>query len=159
MAGFGFWAMAAEDPGQIAVVEPDGTETSAGELLTRANRLVHGLRSLGLGVGDAVATVLPNGAEFYVSYLACLQAGWYLVPINHHLVGPEIAYIVENCEAKALIGHERFAGRLRRGCRRGRARAATGAWPSAKFRVPVAGRSSLTLSRPQRLRIGWRGRS
>ena len=109
MAGFGFWAMAAEDPGQIAVVEPDGTETSAGELLKRANRLVHGLRSLGLEVGDAVATVLPNCAEFFVSYLACLQAGWYLVPINHHLVGPEIAYIVENCEARALIGHERYA--------------------------------------------------
>jgi fatty-acyl-CoA synthase len=29
--------------------------------------------------------------------------GWIAVPINFRLVGPEIRYIVENCEAKALI--------------------------------------------------------
>lgn len=107
---FGFWAMAAEQPEGIAVVEPDGREISAGELLARCNKLVHGLRSLGLTTGDAVATVLPNCAELYTVYLACLQAGWYLVPINNHLVGPEIAYILENCEAKALVAHERYAG-------------------------------------------------
>ncbi|HLN06980.1 MAG TPA: acyl-CoA synthetase, partial [Acidimicrobiales bacterium] len=105
----GFWAMAAEDPAHIAVVEPDGTKITSGELLARANRLVHGLRSLGIQPGDTVATVLGNGSEFYVSYLACLQAGWYLVPINNHLVGTEIAYILGNCEAKALIGQDLYA--------------------------------------------------
>ena len=109
MADFGFWAMAQEDPDHLALVEPDGTEISAAELLSRANRLVHGLRALGVESGDAVASVLPNGSEFFVTYLACLQAGWYLVPINNHLVGPEIAYIIENSESKALIGHERYA--------------------------------------------------
>jgi long-chain acyl-CoA synthetase len=53
--------------------------------------------------------VLPNGAPVFELYLAALQAGWYLVPINHHLVGPEIAYIIEDSEAKAFIGHARFA--------------------------------------------------
>jgi long-chain acyl-CoA synthetase len=53
--------------------------------------------------------VLPNGVEFLELYLAALQAGWYLVPINHHLVGPEIAYIVSDSEAKVLVAHERFA--------------------------------------------------
>ncbi len=106
---FGFWAMATEQPDQVAVVEPDGTEITAAEMLARCNQLVHGLRALGLERGDAVATVLPNCADFYTTYLACTQAGWYLVPINNHLVGPEIAYILENSEAKALIAHERFA--------------------------------------------------
>jgi len=32
-----------------------------------------------------------------------------VVPINHHLVGPEIAYILADSEAKAFITHERFA--------------------------------------------------
>ena len=59
--------------------------------------------------GDAVAFVLPNGVEIVELYLAALQAGWFIVPINHHLVGPEIAYIVNDCEAKVFIGHERFA--------------------------------------------------
>ena len=53
--------------------------------------------------------MLPNGAEMFELYLACLQAGWYLVPINHHLVGPEIAYILKDSEAKVFVGHERFA--------------------------------------------------
>ena len=43
------------------------------------------------------------------AFMAATQAGWYLTPINHHLVGPEIAYIVNDCEAKAFIGDERFA--------------------------------------------------
>jgi long-chain acyl-CoA synthetase len=53
--------------------------------------------------------VLPNSVEVFELYLAALQAGWYLVPINHHLVGPEIAYIVRDCDAKAFVAHERFA--------------------------------------------------
>jgi long-chain acyl-CoA synthetase len=106
---FGFWAMATEQPDVVAVVEPDGTEISAGEMLGRCNQLVHGLREVGLARGDAVATVLPNSADFYTVYLACMQAGWYLVPINNHLLGAEIAYILENSESKALVAHERFA--------------------------------------------------
>jgi len=109
MADFGFWAMAQEDPGHLALVTPEGTEISAGELLGRANQVVHGLRQAGLRTGDAVAVVLPNCVEMIELYLACLQAGFYLVPINHHLVGPEIAYIVSDAEAQAFVAHERFA--------------------------------------------------
>ncbi len=109
MADLGFWALAQADPDHLAIVLPDGTELSAGSLLGRVNQVVHGLRAAGVGKGDAVATVLPNGIEVVELYLAALQAGWYLVPINHHLVGPEIAYILEDSEAKVLVGHERFA--------------------------------------------------
>jgi long-chain acyl-CoA synthetase len=42
-------------------------------------------------------------------YLAALQAGWYLVPINHHLVAPEVAYILKDSGAKVFVAHERFA--------------------------------------------------
>ena len=31
------------------------------------------------------------------------------MPINYHLVGPEIAYIINDSEAKAFITHEQFA--------------------------------------------------
>jgi long-chain acyl-CoA synthetase len=109
MADVGFWSLAGHDPRHLALVEPDGLEIAAGELLGSANQLVHGLRGIGLKVGDSVAIVLPNGAPVFELYLAALQAGWYLVPINHHLVGPEIAYILDDCEAKALVVHERFA--------------------------------------------------
>jgi len=74
---------------------------------------VHGLRALGLHRGDAVAMLLPNSGEVFELYLAVLQAGFYLVPINWHLVGPEIAYIVRDSEAKAFVAHARFADAAR----------------------------------------------
>src|ERR1700677_364754 len=108
MADLGFWALAQEDPDYLALVTPDGNEVRAGELLGHANQLVHAMRAQGLGPGDVVATVLPNGAEMIEIYLAALQAGWYLVPINHHLGAPEIAYILKDSGAKGWVGHERF---------------------------------------------------
>ncbi|MGP3953115.1 acyl-CoA synthetase [Streptomyces sp. 7N604] len=104
----GFWAQAAQDPDRTVLIAPDGEEWTAGRLHAACNRLVHGLRAAGLRRGDAFAAVLPNGVEFFTAYLAASQAGLYLVPVNHHLVGPEIAWIVADSGAKALIAHERF---------------------------------------------------
>ncbi|WP_156724865.1 acyl-CoA synthetase [Streptomyces apocyni] len=105
----GFWAQATADPERTILLAPDGTRWTAGELHADVNRLVRGLRAAGLERGDAFAVVLPNGVEFISAYLAAAQAGLYLVPVNHHLVGPEIAWIVSDSGAKVLIAHERFA--------------------------------------------------
>ncbi|HET6316182.1 MAG TPA: AMP-binding protein, partial [Chloroflexota bacterium] len=104
-----FWERAAQRPQHTAVVEADGNEVTAGELLASTNQLVHGLRALGLQPGDAIAAVLPNSRQAYEIYLAMQQAGWYLTPINFHLVGPEIAYILQDCEAKAFFANAQFA--------------------------------------------------
>ena len=109
MADLGFWALAQEDPDYLALVTPEGDEVRSGELLGRANQVVHALRAQGVETGDVVATLLPNGAEMIEVYLAALQAGWRLVPINHHLVAPEIAYILKDSGAKVFVTHERFA--------------------------------------------------
>ena len=105
----GFWAQAAADPDRMVLVAPDGEQWTAGRLHAAANQLVHGLRAAGLERGDAFAVVLPNGIEFFTAYLAASQAGFYLVPVNHHFVGPEIGWIVADSGAKVLIAHERFA--------------------------------------------------
>jgi long-chain acyl-CoA synthetase len=105
----GFWKHAQEDPGYLAIVDPDGTEHLAGDVLARANQVVHALRGLGLRKGDTVAAVLPNGAHPFHLYLAALQAGLYYVPINYRLSASEIAYILTDSEAKAFVSHERFA--------------------------------------------------
>ncbi|MFB7483508.1 acyl-CoA synthetase [Streptomyces anulatus] len=105
----GFWAQAAADPDRTVLIAPDGQEWSAGRLHADVNRMVHGLRAAGLCEGDAFAVVLPNGVELLTAYLAASQAGFYLVPVNHHLVGPEIAWIVADSGARVLIAHERFA--------------------------------------------------
>ena len=114
----GFWKIAEAHPEHLALVDPDEREISAGELLASCNQLVHGLRAMGLQPGDAIAMLLPNRAEVFELFLAVGQAGFYLIPINWHLVGPEIAYIVDDCEAKVFVADARFAehaaGRRRR---------------------------------------------
>ncbi len=105
----GFWNLAAASPDRLALVDPERGEIKAGELAAASNQLVHGLRSLGFEQGDCVAAVLPNNAAILELYLACAQAGFYLTPINHHLTAPEIAYIANDCDAKAFVGSAKFA--------------------------------------------------
>jgi long-chain acyl-CoA synthetase len=104
-----FWARAQETPDWVAVIEPDGTEHKAGDLLGRVNQLVHALRERGLRTGDGIAALVPNGIAPTELYLAALQAGWYYTPVNWHFTAPEIAYIVKDTDAKAFFVHERFA--------------------------------------------------
>ena len=108
MAEMGFWNFAQQDPEKLALVDPNEKLWTRGELLDQANRIAHGLRSLGLKQGDCVAVVLENCAEFYQIHLAITQIGMYMTPINNHLTGPEIAYIVQDSGAKIFIGSARF---------------------------------------------------
>jgi long-chain acyl-CoA synthetase len=105
----GVWKIAEADPGHVAVIDPDHRQMTYGELGALTNQIVHGLRALGLSKGDQVTTVLPNGFEQLACALACFQSGMYYTPVNWHLVGPEIAYIVNDSETKVLIVNERFA--------------------------------------------------
>jgi long-chain acyl-CoA synthetase len=108
-----FWSLAAGDPEKIAIVDNDEQPHSNGEVLAAVNQLSHGLRGLGLQRGDSIAAMLPNSPEALEVYLAMQQIGLYLTPINYHLVGPEIAYILTDCEAKAFIVHTRYADVVR----------------------------------------------
>ncbi len=109
MGSRGFWRRAQDDPDWIAVVDPDGTQHSAGDLLARVNQLTHALQARGLRPGDGIASLLPNGAAPTEVYLAALQAGWYLTPLNWHFAAPEAAYIASDCRAQAFFADERFA--------------------------------------------------
>jgi long-chain acyl-CoA synthetase len=121
-----FWRRALDEPGSIVAVEPDGTAHTAGDLLARVNQLTCGLRERGLRPGDGLAILAPNGIAALEVYLAVLQSGWYLTPVNWHFTVPEIAYILRDCEAKAFFVHERFA--------------AAGAAAAAEAGIPARGR-------------------
>jgi fatty-acyl-CoA synthase len=69
----------------------------------RSCRLANALLGLGLTKGDRVAVLAYNCVEWLEIYVAAAKAGLVAVPINFRLVGEEIRYIVENCEAAALI--------------------------------------------------------
>jgi long-chain acyl-CoA synthetase len=100
------------------------------ELNANSNRLARALRKRGLQAGDGVAIVCSNKPEFAESVHACLRAGFRYTPVNWHLRPDEVAYIVRDSRAKALLGDSRFAERL--------ASAATLA-PEARVRLAIGG--------------------
>ncbi len=102
----GFWAFAAEQPSALALIDPHGREWARGELLSECNKLVHGLRAQGLKPGSVVAALLPNCAEYSALNLAITQAGFYLVPLNWHLTGAEVAYILQDSGAEVFVCHQ-----------------------------------------------------
>jgi long-chain acyl-CoA synthetase len=103
----GFWNVARSAPERVAIIDGEGKAVTFGELLARSNRMAHGLRVLGLDPGDGVAVALGNEPAFLEVALATAQIGLYLTPVNVRLTGTEMAYIVNDCEAKAWVVGER----------------------------------------------------
>ncbi|UCE31542.1 MAG: AMP-binding protein [Burkholderiales bacterium] len=69
----------------------------------RASRLANALLGLGLSKGDRVALLAHNCLEWMEMYVALARAGLVAVPINFRLRPAEIAYIIADSEAGALI--------------------------------------------------------
>src|SRR4051812_30946335 len=98
----GTWA--AKSPEKPALVMAgSGRTLTYGELDDRSLRLAHVLRDAGLGVGDVVALLSDNRPETYEAYWAALRSGLYITAVNHNLSAEEVAYIVRDCGAKALL--------------------------------------------------------
>lgn len=109
--GMGIAVTAREFPDRLAIASPCG-DRSFDFLNARANQLVRALRARGAGPGAAVALVCRNRPEFAVAVFAALRAGWRLTPINWHLAAPELAYIIEDCEAEAVLADAAFRAQI-----------------------------------------------
>lgn len=101
-----WWA--GRQPDVPAVMSPEGDLTFA-ELNARANQLVRALRRSGLRAGDGVALACTNRPEFVETVAACQRGGFRLTTVNWHLTADEAGYIVDDCEARALIADASLA--------------------------------------------------
>ena len=119
-----FWLAAEQEPARLALIEPNGRRWTAGALAARCHPVVHALRARGLGHGDAVAVLLPNGEPLVATLLAVMQAGWHWVPINTSLTASEVAWILRGLgrarlrRARAIRGGGGSRGATRPACRR-----------------------------------------
>jgi long-chain acyl-CoA synthetase len=100
--GITSWARA--EPDRVAFVCGDTTRSYA-ELDDRTTRLAHAFRELGVDDGDRVAIMLPNGIEFFEAWAAASKAGAAVVPVNWHLKADELAYLLDDSDARLLISH------------------------------------------------------
>jgi fatty-acyl-CoA synthase len=78
----------------------------------RSCKLANALVGIGLEKGDRIAILAYNCLEWMEIYAAVAKAGLVVVPINFRLLGPEVQYIVENSEAKAIIVQNDLVERL-----------------------------------------------
>ena len=98
-------------PGKLAARDSRRRLTFA-EWNDRASRLANGLLGLGLAKGDRVALLAYNCVEWMEMYAALARAGLVAVPINFRLTPPEIAYIAQHSEARAVIAQDELADRI-----------------------------------------------
>ena len=94
-------------PDKVAVYDPDGRTRTFGQINANANRIVRLLRAAGLRPDDGVALLCTNRAEFVEVLSAAMRTGLRITPVNWHLTADEIAYVIQDCEAKALFADAR----------------------------------------------------
>ncbi|MBJ6136084.1 acyl-CoA synthetase [Marinobacter litoralis] len=75
------------------------------EFQSDIKRAASGLKQAGIEPGDCVAIFMRNDIPFLTVSRATAYIGGYAVPVNWHLVGEELTYILDDCAAKILVIH------------------------------------------------------
>ncbi len=89
-------------PERVAVICGDVKMTYA-EINARANQVANALREIGIEKADKVALSCPNTPFFPIVYYGILKTGAVVVPLNVLLKGREIAYHLDDSDAKAYF--------------------------------------------------------
>ncbi|HUH77311.1 MAG TPA: AMP-binding protein, partial [Devosia sp.] len=88
------------------------TRLSFRELDEMSDRLAAGLLAQGVQRHDRVLVFLDNCWEAAVAIFAILKAGAVFSPVNASTKADRLAYIAQNCGARAVIALPRLAGVL-----------------------------------------------
>lgn len=104
------WAR--REPQRIALEFETRPSVSYGELENMANRFAQLFRSLGLQRGDHVSALLGNGPEIVALCWGGWRCGLYVTPVAHTLAPPEVAYILQDSDAKAVVADAAYDARL-----------------------------------------------
>jgi long-chain acyl-CoA synthetase len=73
------------------------------EVSEQVSRFGSGLRALGLSRGDRIGLYMNNRPEYAIAMMAAFRAGFVAVPINVRLHPSELDYILQHCDARALV--------------------------------------------------------
>jgi acetyl-CoA synthetase len=104
------------DPARTAIfnVGTDGAveEVSYGALRDASNRLANALAARGIGPGDRVAILLPQGPAVAVSHIAIYKLGAIALPLAMLFGVDAISYRLEDSGARALITNAQGLAKL-----------------------------------------------
>lgn len=95
-------------PDRTALVCGDRQVTYT-QLEERANRLAHHLAAHGIGERDHVAIYSYNSIEYVETMVAAYKLRAVPINVNYRYVEDELMYLLDNCDAKALVFQAQFA--------------------------------------------------
>jgi long-chain acyl-CoA synthetase len=107
--GLSLWQRGEVEPERVAVVGLPGGEITYGALARRSHQWANAFAGLGATAGDTIALMSPNSSMYLEVVFAAMEIGLRLVPVNFHLTGPEVAYILTDSGAALLVADERVA--------------------------------------------------
>src|SRR5882757_7444825 len=93
-----------------AATDPDGRSLATpahaltwSELAANTDAAARALAALDLGPHRRVAIMAHNSVDTVLAYLAALHAGLSIVPVSFHLTAREVAYILGDSGAAAVL--------------------------------------------------------
>ncbi|HKS29869.1 MAG TPA: long-chain fatty acid--CoA ligase [Pyrinomonadaceae bacterium] len=92
--------------------EADGRSFTYGEFEGAVKRAARMLSERGIKKGDVVSLLMPNSAEYIIAYFACFTLGALAGPVNSLLKSQEMAFVIGNSEAKAILVSHEFIPRV-----------------------------------------------
>ena len=78
-------------------------ELTYAQVHDRVHRLASGLLSLGLEPGDQIAILANNSHRYLETYFVADVAGMPLAPLNIRLAAPELEFILNDSDVKAIL--------------------------------------------------------
>jgi fatty-acyl-CoA synthase len=95
------------DGSNEALITPTGRFTCS-DLLRKARQAAGSLQALGIGKGDHVALLLPNGEDWLALFYGAALIGAVTVPVNTRFKAAEIDFCLKQAGCKAIVYVDRF---------------------------------------------------
>ena len=90
-----------------------GEEKTYGQIHDEASRIAHWLKdSYGISKGDRIAVLADNCLEYILLFSVCQKSGIILVPLNYRLAGPELNFMIENCDPAMIFTEDKYASKV-----------------------------------------------
>ena len=106
----------AQEQPDAVVFTFEGDEMTYAALDAGSNRAAQALASKGVKKGDRIAYMGKNSHLYFEILVGAAKLGAVMVPVNWRLAPPEVAYILNDCQAKILFigpGFDELAGKIR----------------------------------------------
>lgn len=100
----------AREIGRQVAFEFQGDELTFSALDRRSNRAANALASLGVNKGDRIAYLGKNSHLYFEILAGAAKLGAVMTPVNWRLARPEVAYVLNDSQAKVLFVGPGFDG-------------------------------------------------